>query len=163
MELSEYIGTLRSELATITQIAGDEVARAADLLAGTLEPLVRLILLDVLSAAAAEITDRLDGTVVEIRLPGGEPSFVVQAEPGIPEGPGQPAAPGETAEAGTARITLRLSEGLKTRVEAAAASEGVSVNGWLAHAARRALEAPPGGAPPSRPGLGRRITGFARS
>lgn len=158
MELSEYTAALRSELATITGIAGADVAHAAGLLTGALEPSVRLTLLDVLSAAAAEITDRLGDTVVEVRLTGGEPTFVVQARPGVPGGPD---AAGESGDAGTARMTLRLSESLKARVEAAAASEGVSVNGWLAHAIRRALDAP-GGAPPPRPGPGRRITGFAR-
>lgn len=167
MELSEYAASLRAELTAITRVAGEDVSRAAELLTGALEPSIRLTLLDVLSAAAAEITDRLEDTVVEVRLAGGDPSFVVQTSgpemPAPPEPPAPPAAPGEPADDGTARITLRLQESLKARAEAAAASEGVSVNTWLARAVRRALEAPTGATPqPPRRGPGRRITGFAR-
>ena len=79
MELSEYIEAMHRELASITRVAGEEAARAADMVAQALDPSVRLTLLEVLSAAAAEITEELDGTVVEVRLSGGEPSFVVQA------------------------------------------------------------------------------------
>lgn len=165
MELSEYVEALRTELAAITQVASEDVARAAGLVAGALESSVRLTLLDVLSAAAAEITDRLGDTVVEVRLAGGEPSFVVQAAgPDLAAAPGPTAPPGEEADAGLARITLRLPENLKARAEAAAANDGVSVNTWLTQAVRRALDAPP---PPSsaqvRRGPGQRITGFARS
>ena len=173
MELSEYAASLRAELTAITRVAGEDVSRAAELLTGALEPSIRLTLLDVLSAAAAEITDRLEDTVVEVRLAGGDPSFVVQTTgPEVPAPPGPPAspapppapgAPGEPADDGTARVTLRLQESLKVRVEAAAASEGVSVNTWLTRAVRLALEAPGGGTPPPpRRGPGRRITGFAR-
>ena len=77
MELSDFVGKLRRELASITRFAGEDVARAAELLTEVLDSSVRLVLLDVLSAAAAEITARLDDTVVEVRLANGEPAFVV--------------------------------------------------------------------------------------
>jgi hypothetical protein len=56
-------------------------------------------------------------------------------------GSGQP-SPGaiETDEGGMSRINLRLSDQLKSRVEQAAASEGLSVNAWLVRAAMSALE-----------------------
>jgi hypothetical protein len=67
-------------------------------------------------------------------------------------------------ETGTARVTLRLSESLKQAIEAAAASDGVSVNSWLTRAASRALGGQARGTQASgRPGPGQRITGFARS
>ena len=56
----------------------------------------------------------------------------------------------------TARISLRLPEGLKASIDAAAAREGVSVNTWLVRALTRSLT---GGT--SRPG--KRLTGFAKS
>ncbi|MGD0685490.1 MAG: histidine kinase [Streptosporangiaceae bacterium] len=163
MELSDYAGMLRGELAAITRFASDDVARAGQMLAEALDSSVRLTLLDVLSAAAAEITAHLDDTVVEVRLAGGEPSFVVtsaQPDP-LPEAPG----PAESAdETGTARITLRLSDALKVRVETAAADDGVSVNAWLVRATARALDGPgPAASPRSRRGVGQRITGYARS
>jgi hypothetical protein len=163
MELSDFTEKLRGELASITRFAGEDVARAAELLAEALDSSVRLVLLDVLSAAAADITARLDDTVVEVRLADGEPAFVVTTAP--PEGEyDEPAAPAAEGEPGTARLTLRLPDSLKTRVEAAAARDGVSVNTWLVRAASRSLEAPARGRQATgRWGPGQRITGFARS
>lgn len=166
MELSEYTGVLRGELAAITRFASEDVARAGQMLAEALDSSVRLTLLDVLSAAAAEITAHLDETVVEVRLAGGEPSFVVSSTQPAEPAEFEPAAAGEGAEeSGTARVTLRLSDALKVRVEAAANDEGLSVNAWLVRAAARALDGPgqAGAQRSSRRGAGQRITGYARS
>jgi hypothetical protein len=165
MELSEYTGVLRGELAAITRFASEDVARAGQMLAEALDSSVRLTLLDVLSAAAAEITAHLDETVVELRLADGEPSFVVSsAQPTEPAGP-DPAAAAENAdESGTARVTLRLSDALKVRIESAANDDGLSVNAWLVRAATRTLDGPgQTGSQRSRRGGGQRITGYARS
>jgi len=77
MELKDYSDALRGELAAITRFANEEVARAGQMLAEALDSSVQLALLDVLSAAAAEITSELDDIVVEVRLAGGEPRFNV--------------------------------------------------------------------------------------
>ena len=163
MELSPYVEGLRRELGSLTRFASDDVVQVAGKLAEALESSVRLTLLEVLSAAAAEITTRLDDTVIDVRLNAGEPEFVVTA---VPHHGAEEPAPHEAAtdDAGTARVTLRLSEALKSRVEEQAATDGVSVNSWLAHAAIRALESSesPRG-PRSRRGVGQRITGYARS
>jgi predicted HicB family RNase H-like nuclease len=165
MELKDYSDALRGELAAITRFANDEVARAGQMLAEALDSSVQLALLDVLSAAAAEITSELDDVVVEVRLAGGEPTFVVnhtQHEP-----PAEPEAPAEAAgdESGSARITFRLPDALKGRIEAAAAAQHLSVNTWLVRAASQALDTPAGPPRPpfSRRGPGQRITGYARS
>ncbi len=165
MELSPYVEGLRRELSSLTRFASDDVVQVAGHLAEALDSPVRLTLLDVLSAAAAEITHRLDDVVIDVRLSAGEPEFVVTAVP--PSHAGQPAGPAhDTAadDAGTARVTLRLSEALKTRIEAQATAQGISVNAWLAHAAISALEGPdaPGSGRP-RKVLGQHITGYARS
>jgi hypothetical protein len=165
MELSDFAAKLHRELTSITRFAGEDVTRAAELLAETLDSSVRLILLDVLSAAAADITARLSDTVVEVRLADGEPTFVVMTAPPEPEYEEQPrpAAAGADQEPG-ARLTLRLPDSLKTRIEAEAARDGVSVNTWLVRAASRSLENPARGSRPSgRWGPGQRITGYARS
>ncbi len=167
MDLSEYAESLRRELTSITRFAGDDIARAAEMIAETLDSSVRLALLDVLSAAAEEITARLDGATIDVRLTGTQPEFVVTARSTGGASP-EPADGGE--EAGSARVTLRLSESLKTRLEAAATTGGLSVNAWLVRAISRALEPAPGGQrprssppPAGRKGPGKRYTGFARS
>lgn len=167
MELSQYVDGLRRELNSLTRFAPDNVAEVAQRLAEALDSSVRLTLLEVLSAAAAEITTKLDETVIDVRLSAGEPEFVVTTVPDSHAEPTAGPAPDLAAdEAGTARVTLRLSEALKGRVEERAGADGMSVNAWLANAAIRALEdrAPGGGrSQRSRSGIGQRITGYARS
>jgi hypothetical protein len=162
MDLSEYAESLRRELLAITRFAGEDVTRAAEMLAESLDSSVRLALLDVLSAAAEEITAGLDGAVIDVRLSGLEPEFVVTLHQNATAEPA-PADAGD--DASQARITLRMPEGLKTRVESAAAGSGASVNTWLVRAVSRALDAPPGGGPSAKPrsSIGKRYTGFARS
>jgi HicB family len=163
MELSEYLGKLREELVSLTRFAGEDVARTAGLLAEALDSSVRLTLLDVLSAAAEEITARLGDAVVEVRLADGEPTFVVVTAPPEEEHDEPGPAATDADEAGTARITLRLPDTLKANIEAAAAREGVSVNTWLVRAASRALRPAPAGRQSGRWAPGQRITGYARS
>jgi hypothetical protein len=163
MELSEFVGKLRGELASLTRFSGEDVARAAELLTEALDSSVRLILLDVLSAAARDITARLDNAVVEVRLADGEPTFVVLTAP--PEAEFEPpAAAASDQDAGTARLTLRLADSVKTRIEVAATRDGVSVNTWLVRVASRALDNPARGSQATgRSGPGQRITGYAKS
>jgi hypothetical protein len=164
MELSEFTSRLRRELASLTRFAGDDMARAAELLADALDSSVRLTLLDVLSTAAADITARLDDTVVEVRIADGEPTFVVMTAPAEHEYAEPPPTAAADQEAGTARLTLRLPDQLKAKIEAAAARDEVSVNTWLVRAARQAAESPGRGRQASGGrGPGQRITGYARS
>jgi hypothetical protein len=70
---------------------------------------------------------------------------------------------GDEADA-TARISLRLSETLKTQIEAAARSGSVSVNTWLVRAATAALAAPTphgwGRSWSASPGSAHHVTGW---
>jgi predicted HicB family RNase H-like nuclease len=75
---------------------------------------------------------------------------------GVPET--QTAEPAED-EGETTRLTLRMSDSLKTAVEAAATADGVSVNAWLVRAVKGALDRPPQRMRAS----GNRIKGYARS
>jgi hypothetical protein len=166
MDLNEYTEMLRREVASVTRFGGEEITRTAEMLADALDSSVRLTLLEVLSAAAEEITTRLDGAVIDVRLAGGEPEFVVTTPPAEHDtaspGPADP-EPGETSDDMT-RITLRLSGPLKAKVDAAAAAAGLSVNAWLVRAISNALDAPGGGSSRTRrgPGPGSRYTGYAR-
>lgn len=75
------------------------------------------------------------------------------------------AVPQDGEEGGTARISLRVPEQLKPRIEEAASREGLSVNAWLVRAVSAALQ--PAGAG-NRSGWredpkgGRRYTGWVR-
>jgi hypothetical protein len=166
MDLNPYLETLRQDLESTAAPGGEEVSRAAGLLAGSLESAARLCLLEALSDASAEITTKLTGATVEVRLRGRSADLVVTevAQP-APAAPAAPIPPtGDTDSGDVARITLRLPEQLKGAVERAASAEGISVNAWLVRAI--AVAVTPGGPPPGNSGrarYGRRVTGYAQA
>ena len=72
MDLTAYVDALRNSLTTAAAAGGEQAQETARLLGDTMEPAVRLAVLDALSAMAAEVTAALDGDVVEIvRMVGG--------------------------------------------------------------------------------------------
>ncbi len=161
MDLAPYVEALRVDVTAAAAVAGPDVARGADLIVDALDPALRLVLLDVLSDAADEVTAALDGPTVEVRMRGRSPELVVTPLH-LAADPPAPAPSAGADEEGTARLTLRLPETLKVRAEQAAASEGISVNTWLVRAVSRALTEP-AVTPPSWPSGPRRLTGFGRA
>jgi hypothetical protein len=162
MELGGYVEALRRSLTTAAAAGGEQTRETARLLADTMEPAVRLALIDAMSTLAAEVTAALDGDVVDVRIRRGDPEVVVI--PAASEPPAHSASNGaeEPSDDGSiVRISLRLPDALKSRAEAAAAAEGGSLNAWLvravAEAVTRPKPAPPSGRNP------RRYVGFARS
>jgi hypothetical protein len=152
MQLDRHMERLRERLALIAEGEREEEVRAAQRLIATLDDSVRLMLLDVLAAAAADITRELAPGSVELRLRGSEPEFVVttpgsaSASASVREGgdggPAEETPGGDTAagEGALARINLRLPEQLKARVEQAAEHEGLSINAWLVRAVGAVVE-----------------------
>ena len=161
MDLTPYLESLRGDLSAAAAPGGPETARAAELLSHAIDASARLALLQALSDAAAEITTRLHGPVVDVRLRGREADLVVSHVYAEPEAPS--AAP--LLDGGDlARLTLRMPEALKAHVEQAAAAEGVSVNAWLVRAVTAAAGRPtPEPPPPGPKRFGKRITGFAQA
>src|SRR6185437_5658424 len=82
--------------------------------------------------AALELNDQLESAHVEVRIAGHDLQLVLVREDGT--------TPEPVDEAYSARITLRLPESLKQRVESSAARDGASVNTWLVQALQRAVE-----------------------
>ena len=157
MELSPHVAALRADLSAAGAVGSDEVARAAGLLGDALEPALRLVLLDLLAEAAEEVSAQLPGASVEVRLRGREPELVASVHT-----PAQ-APPEPLGEDGTARLTLRLPEALKTRAEAAANGDGLSVNSWLVRAVQSALDPKPTFPFLGGPGGPRRLSGYGRA
>src|SRR5690242_14269556 len=99
MDLTPYLESLRRDLAASAAPAGEAAAQSAELLSGALESAARLCLLEALSDAAAEITTKLDGSSVEVRLRGRDAELVVS--PGMPfAATAAPAAPPPVADSG---------------------------------------------------------------
>lgn len=163
MDLTPYVESLRDEVATVADAAGEEVRAVADRLTASLESAIRLVLLDALSAAAGEITRELAPGSVDVRLRGREPSFVVVPPPAVevPSGATVPPA-AESDEASVARVNLRVPESLKPRMEEAAGRDGLSVNAWLVRLIAAALDHDDRARPPKGFQVGQRITGWVR-
>jgi hypothetical protein len=148
MQIEGYVQALQADLAAVAALGDEGTARAAQLLGVALESALARRLLEALTEASLELEEQLGGVRIEVRLSGNEPQLVVvQEEP----------AQGPADETASARITLRLPESLKTKIEEAAARQGASVNTWIVHTLMR-------GAEPSRlHQTGRRLTGFGQS
>ena len=152
MQIDGYVQAVREDLARVAAVGDESTARAAELLAVALESSLGRRLLEALGEAALELSGQLESGRVEVRFAGGDPELVLVQE--------EEATPAEPAdEAFTARITLRLPESLKGRLEAAATREGVSVNTWVVQMLSRGAEARTTIAGGSR----RRLTGYGRS
>jgi uncharacterized protein (DUF1778 family) len=144
MELSPFVDRLRRDLSDAAAAGGPDAQAAAERLALALDPATRMMLLEALSQAAAEITGELDHEAVDVRLSGREPEFVVTrlepAAPATPPAPPAPPAPPEPEDDSQSRITLRLPESVKVRAEEAATGIGQSLNAWIVDAVRDALD-----------------------
>lgn len=154
MKLEAYAENLMHQFVLAAQAEGEEGRALAERMLASLDAAVRLTLQDVVAGAAAEITCALAPGAVEIRLRGRDLEFVVT--PSVAQTPDAGALLGEdpstavlpesdlpSSEGGDGamtRINLRLSNGLKTRVEHAADHEGLSVNAWLVRTAAAAVD-----------------------
>ena len=160
MDLTPFVDQLHRDLLAAADAGGEESRALAERLTAPLESSVRLALLSALSQAAEEITAELAPGAVDVRLRGSDLGFAVTAPP-VPE-PAPAAAPAAEAapdveDGETLRITLRLPEQLKVRVDEAATRLGVSVNTWLVRAVATAVDPQP--RPSSEPRRGRRASG----
>jgi hypothetical protein len=152
MQIDGHIQALREDLVRVAALGDETTSRAADLLSVAIEASLGRRIQDILAEAALELNDQLDTAHVEVRIAGRDPELVLVREDGT--------VPEPVDEAFSARITLRLPESLKQRIESAAAREGASVNTWLVQALQRSLESRS-----YRPmSAGRnRLTGYGRS
>ncbi|HXN61683.1 MAG TPA: toxin-antitoxin system HicB family antitoxin [Acidimicrobiales bacterium] len=123
MKMSLVVDGLRADVAAVGELGDDVVADVAERIAGVLTRSVPGWVLDLLSEATAELSSELPGGRVEIRVTGDDVDLTYVAD--------EPAPAGEDDGDLSARITLRLAEGLKTRVEQGAGEEGVSVNTYI--------------------------------
>jgi hypothetical protein len=174
VDLIRFVDDLQQQLLVAALAGGEDARELAERLLAPLESSVRLVLLDALSAAADEITRELAPGSVDVRLRGRDPEFVVTSPPvdrepvavadaSVPSARGAPPV-GDEDEGAMARITLRLPEPVKVRIEQAAGRSGLSVNSWLVAAATNALgpQAVDRRSAARAPSGGQRVTGWAR-
>lgn len=152
MQIDGLIQALREDLLRVAALGDENTSRAADLLTVAIESSLGRRIQDALAEAALELNDQLESSHVELRVAGHDLQLVLVREDGT--------LPEQADEAFSARITLRLPESLKQRVESAAAREGASVNTWLVQALQRSVESR---SHRSSSSSRNRLTGYGRS
>jgi hypothetical protein len=135
MQINDHLANVRTQLSAAAALGDERTQQIAAALAEAVAPALQLAIMSALSAAADEVTAALldvpGAPAVSVSLDSDEVRIDVRATAT------EPAEPGDDGEA-TARISLRLSEALKTEIDAAARRDGVSVNTWLVRTATRA-------------------------
>ena len=151
MDLSQYVQTVRDGVSSAAALADDHTREVAERLGGSIESSTRLALIAALSDATSSISAELAPSSVEVRMVGQDPELVVsvpksEAEPTVLQPPtyGEPTDEDVLVEADdepVARISLRLPQSVKAKVDDVAAAEGISTNAWLTRAVMDALAA----------------------
>ncbi len=146
MKMSLVVDGLRSDVIAVGELGDETVAVVAERIADVLGRSVPGRVLDLLSDAAAEVTASLPAGRVDLRVAGDDIDMTYVGD--------EPASAADDDL--SARISLRLGEGLKARLEAAASSEGVSVNTFIVRTLERATSSnrSRGG------GVGNRLRGY---
>jgi hypothetical protein len=151
MDLAPYIDSVRAGVVNASSLADEQTQHVAERLGTAIESSTRLALIQALSDAAGTISAELAPSSVELRMVGQDPEFVVAlqtaeaeptlllpgAEPDSQTGDEPPAT--EAEDEPVARITLRLPQSVKTRVDEMASAESISTNAWLIRAVMDAL------------------------
>jgi hypothetical protein len=132
MKMSLVVDGLRSDVVAVGELGDETVAVVAERIADVLGRSVPGRILDLLSDAAAELTATLPEGHVDIRVAGDDVDMTY-----VEDAPGPAAAPTGEGDEQSARITLRLGEALKSRLEEGAAADGVSVNTFIVRALER--------------------------
>jgi HicB family len=130
MKMSLVVDGLRSDVVAVGELGDDVVAELAERIADVLARSAPVRVLDLLSDAATEVSAELPEGRVELRVAGDDVQLAYVEDEHVA---------GDVDDDGQlpARITLRLSEALKARVEEGAAAQGMSVNSYIVRALGR--------------------------
>jgi hypothetical protein len=135
MQMSSTGDAIRTDVAAVGELGDDALAELAERTGTVLGRSLPGRLLDLLSAVAADVTAELPEGRLEVRVSGDVVDLVYV--------PDDHASQTEAEDDLSARITLRLGESLKSRVEADAARQGLSVNASIVRALERSTSQRP--------------------
>jgi Arc-like DNA binding domain len=142
MDITQYVTSMREGVRNAAALGDDHTRQVAERLGVSVESMSRLALLQALADAAAEISVELAPGSVEVRMSGAEPVFVVALPPAEDiddvtvlqtEDSAPPAAEGGDPDDQQARVSLRMPQSVKEKVDEYADAEGISTNTWLLH------------------------------
>ena len=151
MDLTPYVQTVRDGVSSAAALADDHTREVAERLGDSIESSTRLALIAALSDATSSISAELAPSSVEVRMVGQDPELVVsvprgETEPTVLQAPTQAEPTDEQVlvdadDEPVARISLRLPQSVKAKVDEVATADGISTNAWLTRAVMDALAA----------------------
>jgi predicted DNA binding CopG/RHH family protein len=130
MKMSLVIEGLRSDIDAVAELGDEKVAEVAGRIGAVVTRSAPSRILELLSDVAADLSEELPDGRVETRVVGDDVdlAYIDEHRP----------APEADADL-SARISLRLPDHLKMRLEQAASRDGVSVNGWIVRTLERGV------------------------
>src|SRR5580692_1396791 len=139
MLISELLEGIREDFTALGQLGGPETASIAERLSAAIEPSLRTHFLEALNAVIQEFNLQ-DSVALTLNLEGDQirMSRVVAA---AADADADVAAP--TPSDYSARIALRLSDGLKEDIEHLATDVGSSMNSWIVRTLERSVRSDP--------------------
>jgi hypothetical protein len=153
MLISELLDAIRQDFESLGQLGGSETAEIAQRLSAAVEPAIRTHFLDAVNNLVQEFNLQ-DSVALTLNLEGDQVRMtrVVAGGPEVPT----PPTPGDYS----ARIALRLSDGLKGDIENLATDVGSSVNSWIVRTLERSVRIDPTDFSPRNP---RQLRGKGRA
>ena len=137
MLISELIAGIRQDFKSLGELGGTETAAIADRLSAAMEPSLRTHFLSAMNDLIQEFNLH-DGTALTLNLEGDQVRMArvvpVDSTASIPT---------PTPADYSARIALRLSDGLKEDIEHLATDVGSSVNSWIVRTLERSVRSDP--------------------
>ncbi len=152
MLISELLQSIRRDFESLGQLGGADTAEVAQRLISAAEPAIRAHFLDAVNNLVQEFNLQ-DSVALTLNLEGDQIRMtrVIAGEPEV-------AAP--TPSDYSARIALRLSDGLKEEIENLATDVGSSVNSWIVRTLERSVRVDPTDFSPRNP---RQLRGKGRA
>jgi hypothetical protein len=139
MLISELLDGIREDFTALGQLGGPDTALIAERLGAAMEPSLRTHFLEALNDVVQEFNLQ-DSVALTLNLEGDQIriSRVVAAEDNVAT-----PTPTPTPSDYSARIALRLSDGLKEDIEHLATDVGSSVNSWIVRTLERSVRTDP--------------------
>jgi len=136
MLISELLEGIREDFTTLGQLGGPETASIAERLSAAIEPSLRTHFLEALNHMIQEFNLQ-DSVALTLNLEGDQ----IRMSRVVAVADGDVAAP--TPSDYSARIALRLSDGLKEDIEHLATDVGSSMNSWIVRTLERSVRSDP--------------------
>jgi hypothetical protein len=140
MLISELLSGIREDFNALGQLGGPETASVAERLSAAIEPSLRNHFLEAMNLVIQEFNLQ-DSVALTLNLEGDQIRMnrVVSNEENVASAP----TPTPTPSDYSARIALRLSDGLKEDIEHLATDVGSSVNSWIVRTLERSVRTDP--------------------